>query len=792
MQKHRTSLRRLVSCALMVATAALSPLNALEVRAATPAVVIGEVAWAGSSLSQADEWVELWNLSDSPVALAGWSLRGAGESGRTIFFPAEAVIQPASAFVIANYSASDTKSALLFAPQVVTTTVSLSNSALVLELRDAEGDLVDAAGDGKTPFAGSSATPKASMLRQPDLTGQDPLAWSTATSSQNLKTENADLGTPGICDGCLLLEATPEPEPEVAADATSTEPLIDDTATTTDSIESSVSSSETGLDETALESASTTENATETLLSGSATTTVAVATSTPDIVSLEITATSTPATIQTEVQTASLALTPSAPAPTAASSTPSKPNFGMLRLNEIMSNPASGKEWVEIMTLDAGNAINLKGCQLFDGQGRIYTFKTKTLDPLVNRYLKLELSTARLNNNGDSVSLYSPEGMLIDSVTFPKVGKGHTWIRHPAQFNAWVESALPTPGEENAYAETMATNEAASDTVTLPIEQSATEESAVSSTQFMLEMTPLALPVAINAKTTEIALKKTSSNAASKAATTKSSVSKKTKTATQTKTPTKTSAKTPTDPIIPYTFDMLQDTDQLPLRVRLEGAVSSIPGLLTGHAFVLSSAAGRGIMVSVPTSKKLPELGSGIAVTGKLQVNDKGIPYLKLLTKDTFVAAEKFAPQPRAVDLTAPSDEDTWALMAVTGTVKEISGRTVKLDLGDAEIQVAIRSVVRYRPQRLVAGDLINVTGVLDLTKDTPTILPRVPEDIVLLKHAEPKALAAAQAPAPILPGWTPLGAAAGAIAVTESAKHLQRRRKQKQLEKKLTTLTEG
>ena len=42
------------------------------------AVFINEVAWMGTSVSDTDEWIELYNDGAEEVALAGWTLRGAG------------------------------------------------------------------------------------------------------------------------------------------------------------------------------------------------------------------------------------------------------------------------------------------------------------------------------------------------------------------------------------------------------------------------------------------------------------------------------------------------------------------------------------------------------------------------------------------------------------------------------------------------------------------------------------------------------------------------------------------
>ena len=40
-----------------------------------PIVVINEIGWAGTSASGTDEWIELYNNTDDPIDLIGWTLR---------------------------------------------------------------------------------------------------------------------------------------------------------------------------------------------------------------------------------------------------------------------------------------------------------------------------------------------------------------------------------------------------------------------------------------------------------------------------------------------------------------------------------------------------------------------------------------------------------------------------------------------------------------------------------------------------------------------------------------------
>src|SRR5690349_842047 len=100
-----------------------------SVRASGP-VFFSEVAWAGSSASLADEWLEICGAPGTD--LSGWSLEGA--SANPIALAAGSVIPASGAYLVANYGDADARSTLAVAPDLVTTAVALSNSSLFLTL----------------------------------------------------------------------------------------------------------------------------------------------------------------------------------------------------------------------------------------------------------------------------------------------------------------------------------------------------------------------------------------------------------------------------------------------------------------------------------------------------------------------------------------------------------------------------------------------------------------------------------------------------------------------------------
>jgi len=172
--------------------------------ATTPTnVFISEVAWAGSSLSASDEWIELANPTNETLDLSGWQLSGAASSEAILTLPEGSLIAPQSTILIANYDPTHENSAIVVIPSYVTSSISLSNSTLQITLSNAQGEIMDMIGDGALPLAGTSGGTStgevyASMERiYPLLDGASPEAWITTVTQTGMKEGIVDLATPG-------------------------------------------------------------------------------------------------------------------------------------------------------------------------------------------------------------------------------------------------------------------------------------------------------------------------------------------------------------------------------------------------------------------------------------------------------------------------------------------------------------------------------------------------------------------------------------------------------------------
>lgn len=812
---------RLVARVMLVLMLGTPFLNSLPARAATSHVVIGEVAWAGSSLSTADEWLELWNLDQAPANIGGWSLAGAGESGKTITLPANATIPALGVYLISNYAANDPKSVLTVSPDVVTTTVSLPNSQLKIQLFASDGSLVDTAGTGVgNPPAGSSGTPKASMIRTLDADG-NPTGWVSATTAQNLTGGVSDLATPGVCDGCLFMAQAPTNPPTNTASSGENTSSTDATPTTPNPTPPSITASSTTTDPVSDPSADDTTIVISATSSTSDTDALAAliptSTSQTDTATSTTTGTPTAATDETAQDAASSTQATDANAPAAVSSTilptddaaanastpPPKPPFAMLRLSEIYPAPdTDGHEWIEIENLDASTPVPLAGFVIRNGKKQIAALTSGVIDPTVSRYAVIEFTSGHLTNDGDTVSLYDPNGTLVDSQSYGSTPHDESWIRLPQDNTVWQLTLMPTPGADNILIappqkSSAATTSSTSTTVsTAPAVTSSlaatgtvtsVDQALTGDAGFILsDGSSLGSTTTLAGLQAELKSSKTAEAAMVGAATTTKTAAKKpAKTTTAKKTGT---AKSSTA-IIPMTLPIEWSEDLLNVRVRVRGVVGTPPGLISSHAFILMSPDGHGLHVSFPATRPLPDATHELELVGTLHFDANNQPELSVGAKDEVVevAANSNEVAPRVVDLLDPDPEDAWSLVSVTGTAVSATADKIELDASGVDVDAVIRPHVGYDGKHTKKGDTVAVTGIADLRGATPIILPRTADDIRIIAFApDLQAAAATSSPnVPSVPPWTPIGAAAGALGANEGVKRFRGWVAQRALERK-------
>lgn len=143
-------------------------------------ILINEVFWSGSSLSTADEWVELYNNTGSPIDLTGWTLEGAGSGSDAVELSGS--LDSGSYFLLTNYSTDKSNISDSIISDQVDSSISLNNSGEQLILKDVHGKVIDL-----TPVeawvAGDNDINKVSMQRIATLgDGSDGSNWSSCSN----------------------------------------------------------------------------------------------------------------------------------------------------------------------------------------------------------------------------------------------------------------------------------------------------------------------------------------------------------------------------------------------------------------------------------------------------------------------------------------------------------------------------------------------------------------------------------------------------------------------------------
>jgi hypothetical protein len=841
----RPTLRgRALLSSLLVWCTLFTPIQATLAAEPSTQILIGEIQWSGSSRSTADEWLEIWNIGTEPVSLAGWSLAGASDT--PIFFTQTDSIAPQQTLLIANYTNTSDKT--LLTTQTIalsTSTLSLPNDRLLIELRDQTGALRDSAGTGTKPPAGASTPINTSMIRTASMTGW---IWRSATSV--FSPSAPDLGTPGVCDECssitlpaaentlpaatstvpVVTELPPLPEEAEEVPTTPTEvpvpapepPLLDPEeevlygVTPADLIEEqsdlpapfpyespALATSTSALPEVQEtpdlpEVVSVTSTDEIIALESGTSTLVVTPTSTPVVTSTieHVTSTipSTDAISSIVVTAPPLSVTPAVAAP---SSVPVPVPVLLdsaaldLVITEVMAAPAPGEEeWIELRLPENASPIRYIDWKLEADGKLIFSLTAPTIQALnpQGAYLLPAWKSAKLKNAGALIRLKRPDGTIAQEVRYGTSMKGTSWIRDDVS-TTWKLTRRPTKNAPNVFeAATIAVptpQTISAKTGTQPKSPTSTEQPAASSTP--PESTGEVKTLGTATKSTSA---KTSTSSAGKATERKTAPLKKTlvKKVGTAKPLTKKYQKASTKKslVLPSSvthFEQIPAEQLSPrVRVRLQGLVGSTVGVFGKQRFVLLAPDGRGLLVKATTAQPSPQLGETIEITGLLFANDEGVQ-LQMETGDTWKSvALTTTSSPRLVEWTAPGIEDQWSFTKLEGLVTDSRASAITLEAQIGEVTIPIKAILSYRAQRVKMGDTIEVSGIFDGRSGTWKIQPSKATDIVILRHPEPATKTAATSPSSTNLPWNAIGIALGSIGAVEGIRRWLEKRKAIQL----------
>ena len=335
--------------------------------------------------------------------LSGWILTGSATSQDALAIADGFQIAPNATALISNYEFENEKTTLAIESNLITSSLSLSNSTLEIMLAMPDGTVIDSV--TKDQQVGSS-NPFISMTRTEN--GD----WEESVDSQNLL--DADqLGTPGIHLTALQTSVPEETEEEVIMSEENPEVLEEQTEEQPEERETTVVCQTVYVD-------------------------------TGEVVG-DVENVETDEIVEDEPDTEELEETPE-PEEEIMGEPESEPIN--IRLNEIVSDPEDGIEWVEILN-EGTNEANLLDWGIMEASGKLTAFPNVTLQP--NEFYIVEDPAGNLNNSGDSVYLYDASGFVVDEVTYgddslkaPK--KGESLVRME---NAWIITDVIKKANEN-------------------------------------------------------------------------------------------------------------------------------------------------------------------------------------------------------------------------------------------------------------------------------------------------------------------------------------------------------
>jgi len=398
----------------------------------TGQIYINEVMWRGSSVSSADEFIELYNDSDQSVDLTGWELFD-NQKGKTMVSIASGQINPKSYFLISNndgsHQFSGGESILDVSPDLVNSSVSLSNDSFSISLLDQGGNEIDIAGNGAEPFFGEFDRQISSMQRVDfSKPGNLKESWSSSIDRKNLDESSKEFATPKDYGRALILielkedKIKFEPSVEMQFSYTFYDPLQTITSVQVDLRKSNTTIARSN-------SVFATENFKFIHLNDC-----------PDLVQISF------------YENENLII---------------QKDFGLtcyqtssqIAFYEVLPHPGgvdwnkdnlvnTKDEWIEIVNLSTDN-LNLSGWEIRDLSGKSYLLSNKNIAP--NDFIAFFANQTGLsiNDSGETLFLYNPIGELIDQLKIPSSTSKRDWA-YASWGNKFWWTSTPTLSLQNS------------------------------------------------------------------------------------------------------------------------------------------------------------------------------------------------------------------------------------------------------------------------------------------------------------------------------------------------------
>lgn len=139
---------------------------------------------------------------------------------------------------------------------------------------------------------------------------------------------------------------------------------------------------------------------------------------------------------------------------------PVDPATQKIVINEFVSNPNDGqKEWIELYNTTTGT-ISIADWTIEDAVGRVLTLYGTITS---SQFVAFELSSAKLNNTGDTITLKHADGTVIDRVVY---GAGSAPVPQKGNSVARKTDGGDTEADSNDFTETTSPTLAAANLIT--------------------------------------------------------------------------------------------------------------------------------------------------------------------------------------------------------------------------------------------------------------------------------------------------------------------------------------
>ena len=188
-------------------------------------------------------------------------------------------------------------------------------------------------------------------------------------------------------------------------------------------------------------------------------------------------------------------------------------------------------------------------------------------------------------------------------------------------------------------------------------------------------------------------------------------------------------------PLIETTLEKLRDED-IGDRVKVTGIVAVLPGVLGSQYFYIVGSPGVQIYSYKKDFSKFV-IGDRIEVTGEISEAYGETRVKTTQASDMRVIDHPGEPEPTPVDIADVGEPFEGWLAKIHGEITEIKTSYMYVDDGTEEIKVYFKRGAGIDRKLFVAGDLVEVTGIVSQTRDGYQLLPRGQEDIVKTGVAE-------------------------------------------------------